>query len=119
MTKVERFRQGLKKLRADGKMLVFVGAVSEDSPAGYVINIDLFVHLDWMPKNMTADLVLDKEMCQRAVDGDVSVRHYIESEARRSITRSLLADLKRVLPEGAVVTIAAKEAIDDQGRRTC
>ena len=80
-------------------MKVYVGCMTKEDPFDYrLIDGDrLCVCFDWVPWGMNVTLDLDADLCQKAVDGDKQVRGYIQSSARRSVMRQLIADLKRVV----------------------
>jgi hypothetical protein len=96
----EEYQADVAKMRARGDSLVFVHAFLGDEvdPAdNYVMrDDDLFAQLSWVPKGMSANLVLPKTRCQEAAEGDEYIRRYIKSMARRSILRTLMRDYKQV-----------------------
>jgi hypothetical protein len=73
--------------------------MTKEDPSDYrLIDGDrLCVCFDWVPYGMNVTLDLDADLCQKAVDGDKQIRGYIQSSARRSVMRQLIADLKRVI----------------------
>jgi hypothetical protein len=98
VVQILQFEQDLKKMKANGRWLVTVMGVSEDAPAGYVLDGEaMSARFAWVPKDFHSYLVLKKEECQLAIDGDSRVRAFIESQAKRGVVRILISDLQRVL----------------------
>lgn len=111
INQIIKFEQDLKKMKANGDWPVNVMGVSEDSPAGFSIDGEaMSVRVDWMPKYMHSFLVLKKEDCQRAVDGDALLQSYIEAQAKRSVIRGLIADLKKAYgPDWVLKVVVERE----------